>query len=156
MATRLSRHKADRLLPGILAGLLVLPGIDVGAEAEIHRCVQDDGTVAFQEMPCAEPPDAPSGESADDRQDDDVAALPADEFFDFVNPFDQPGDVPVPAEPGPMSPVSQDRAECEQTTRDAIDEIDLEMRKGYTREQGRQYLAELLELTQQLRECKQL
>jgi hypothetical protein len=54
-------------------------------------------------------------------------------------------------------PVSQDRAECEKTTRDAIDAIDLEMREtAYTKEQGEEYLAELLVLTQQLRACKQL
>jgi hypothetical protein len=42
-------------------------------------------------------------------------------------------------------------------TRDAIDAIDLEMRQTtYTREQGREYLAALLELTEQLRACKQL
>jgi len=42
-------------------------------------------------------------------------------------------------------------------TRDAIDAIDLEMRETtYTKEQGEEYLAELLVLTQQLRGCKQL
>jgi hypothetical protein len=59
----------------------------------------------------------------------------------------------------PTSPelLSQDRAECEKTTRDAIDAIDLEMREtACTKEQGQEYLAELLALTQQLRGCKQL
>ncbi len=45
----------------------------------------------------------------------------------------------------------------EKTTRDAIDAIDLEMRgNAYTKEQGEEYLAELLTLTRQLRACKQL
>jgi hypothetical protein len=53
--------------------------------------------------------------------------------------------------------VSQDRAECEKMTRDAIDAIDLEMRENpYTKEQGEEYRAELLALTQQLRARKQL
>ena len=57
----------------------------------------------------------------------------------------------------PPEAVSQDRAECETQTRDAIDAIDLEMRENAdTNEQGRQYLAQLLELTARLRACKEL
>ena len=42
-------------------------------------------------------------------------------------------------------------------TRDAIDAIDVEMRQtSYSQEQGEQYLADLLDLTRQLRACKQL
>ena len=53
--------------------------------------------------------------------------------------------------------MSQNRAECEKTTRDAIDAIDLRMRQSpYTQEEGRAYLEELRVLTQQLRACKQL
>jgi hypothetical protein len=77
--------------------------------------------------------------------------------FDFVNPFDEPANPPTPSEPKLPEPVSQDRAECEKTTRDAIDAIDFEMRETpYTKEQGEEYRAELLALTQQLRACKQL
>ncbi|MDJ0699474.1 MAG: hypothetical protein QNJ07_06415 [Woeseiaceae bacterium] len=116
------------------------------ADTEIHRCTQDDGTVAFQEMPCAEP-----AESNDDVSGDDEPVV-EDDFFDFVNPFDEP---PRPATE--TEPVSQDRAECEKLTRDAIDAIDLEMRETrYSKEQGDEYLAELLELTRQLRACKAL
>ncbi len=134
----------------VLLIALLLPATVGGAEPEIHRCPQPDGTVAFQETPCAEP--------ADDSEapHDDPAAASTDEFWDFRNPFDETDDPPLPADPAPAGPVSQDRAECEQTTRDAIDAIDLEMRKGYSKEQGEQYLAELLELTRQLRACKQL
>ena len=58
-------------------------------------------------------------------------------MFDFVNPFDEPASPPTPSEPKLPEPVSQDRAECEKTTRDAIDAIDLEMRETpYTKEQG--------------------
>ena len=120
------------------------------AETEIHRCSQPDGTVAFQEMPCEE-----SSETVDDSEEP-AAPAATDEFFDFVNPFDQPATAESAPEPEPV-PVSQDRAECEKTTRDAIDAIDLEMRDtSYSREQGEAYLAELLELTRQLRACKAL
>ena len=133
-----------------LAAILLLPAAPVTAEPEIHRCPQPDGTIAFQEMPCAET------QNDSDTQDEDLAPSSADEFWDYSNPFDETGDPPTPGDPAPAGPVSQNRAECEKTTRDAIDAIDLEMRKGYSKEQGEQYLAELLELTQQLRACKQL
>lgn len=131
---------------------ILLTCTTVGAEPEIHRCPQPDGTVAFQEMPCAESSDE------SEPQDGDPASPPssASAFWDFENPFDNADEPPAPADPTPSGPVSEDRAECEKTTRDAIDAIDLEMRKGYSKEQGEQFLAELLELTQQLRACKQL
>lgn len=139
---------------GALLTLLVLLSMSAGAEPEIHRCTQEDGTVAFQETPCPEP--AKDGD--DDDESDGGASTPADDFFDFVNPFDEPEEpraLPEPAPP-PPAPASSDRAECEKMTRDAIDAIDLEMRKGYTKEERGQYLAELLALTRQLRDCKRL
>lgn len=133
--------------------VLILAGTCATADTEIHRCLLDDGTVAFQEMPCSEQaPDARDG-----YESDETHSAGEDDVFDFVNPFDEPPAAPPPSEPGLPEPVSQDRAECEKTTRDAIDAIDLEMRQNpYTKEQGDEYLAELLALTQQLRACKQL
>jgi len=134
--------------------LLMVPGIAVRAEQEIHRCPQADGTVAFQETPCPETASA-TDVAADDPVED--SAQPAtDSVFDFVNPFDNPEATEPAPEPEQHTLPSRNRAECEKSTRDAIDAIDLEMRKGYTEEQGRQYLAELLELTDQLRACKTL
>ena len=116
------------------------------AETEIHRCAQEDGTVAFQEKPCEE-----VSEAAEDSGETNPPAS-EDDFFDFVNPFDEPQGPSTEA-----GPVSQDRAECEKTTRDAIDAIDLEMQQTtYSKEQGDEYLAELLTLTRQLRACKAL
>ena len=133
--------------------LLAMPGVTLWAQQEIHRCPQPDGTVAFQETPCQET----TGDAlAADDQAEHSAEPAADGFFDFVNPFDNPEETEPLPEPEQHTPPSEDRAECEKSTRDAIDAIDLEMRKGYTEEQGRQYLAELLELTRQLRACKTL
>ena len=137
--------------------VLMLASIDVNAELEIHRCVQDDGTIAFQEMPCPKPESADdAGTGGADRDSDRDDSAPADDSFDFVNPFDAPEGAPVASDTELPESLSQDRAKCEKTTRDAIDAIDLEMRKGYTKEQGDQYLAELLTLTRQLRACKTL
>ena len=138
--------------------LLMLAAASAAADTEIHRCVLADGTIAFQEIPCAEP-SAEADDSSEPVESRSAGEDPAagDDVFDFVNPFDQPATPPVVAEPPAPGPLSQDRAECEKMTRDAIDAIDLEMREtAYTKEQGQEYLAELLELTQQLRGCKQL
>lgn len=137
--------------------VLMLAAAGAAADTEIHRCLLDDGTIAFQEMPCPEPAvdadDSESGESSDAGEE----PAAADDVFDFVNPFDEPASPPPAAETARPEPPSQDRAECEKMTRDAIDAIDLEMRETtYTKEQGEEYLAELLALTQQLRGCKQL
>lgn len=142
-----------------IATILLLLATNVGAQPEIYRCLQADGTIAFQEMPCPEPAPARSADDVDaegDVQPDDERADRVEDFVDFVNPFDEQEDPSVSTEPGRETPVSQDRATCEKITRDAIDAIDLEMRRGYTEEQGQQYLAELLTLTRQLRACKQL
>ncbi len=127
---------------------------NVTADTEIHRCLLEDGTFAFQEMPCSDTDastavGSEAGESRTPARDDDA--------FDFVNPFDEPAGPATPPEATPPESVSRDRADCEKKTRDAIDAIDLEMRKNaYTNEQGQEYLAELLTLTRQLRACKQL
>ena len=137
--------------------VLMLAAASAAADTEIHRCLQEDGTIAFQEMPCPK-----QGVDADDVSKSDesrgAGENPAsDDAFDFVNPFDEPARTPAAAETARPEPPSQDRAECEKTTRDAIDAIDLEMREAaYSKEQGQEYLAELLALTQQLRGCKQL
>ena len=134
----------------------MLAGTSVAADTEIHRCSLEDGTIAFQQTPCPEPAVHVDngGEAGGSHNEDGTLAADDD---DFVNPFDEPANPPTPAEPTPPEPASQDRAECEKTTRDAIDAIDLEMRgNAYTKEQGEEYLAELLALTRQLRTCKQL
>ena len=132
--------------------VLMLVAAGAAADTDIHRCVLEDGTIAFQELPCSEQAvDADDSSEPGERPDAD------DDAFDFVNPFDEPAGAPAAAETTGPGPVSQDRAECEKSTRDAIDAIDLEIREtAYTKEQGQEYLAELLVLTQQLRACKQL
>ena len=115
--------------------VLMLAGTSVAADTEIHRCLLKDGTIAFQETPCPEP---------SVHVDNGSESAP-------------PANPPTPVEPTPPEPMSQDRGECEKTTRDAIDAIDLEMQgNAYTKEKGEEYLAELLALTRQLRACKQL
>lgn len=136
----------------LLIAFLMLPGSSLGAEPEIHRCIQDNGTVAFQDMPCAD--------SANDSDGGDQSGSGEsgreDDAFEFANPFGEGERTPAIREPGPPTTLSSDRAECEKTTRDAIDAIDVELRQNYATEARQAYLGRLLKLTKQLRDCKQL
>lgn len=133
--------------------VLVFVATSLSADTEIYRCALEDGTFAFQEKPCPEPDTDADVEKPAEIETPAVK----DDFFDFVNPFDEPTSSEKEVDATLPEPVSQDRAECEKVTRDAIDAIDLEMRQtDYSKEQGREYLAELRVLTQQLRACKQL
>ena len=88
-----------KLVPiAIVVSILAATG--AAADTEIHRCLLEDGTIAFQETPCPEP-----AVDVEDDVDDD-----------FVNPFDEPANTPAPAEPTLPEPLTQDRAECEKTT----------------------------------------
>lgn len=137
--------------------LLILVSASAVAQTEIYRCVQEDGTVSFQETPCPEPAsEAGADEQASTPAPVEDPAVPADD--PFASPFDET-DEPVvetrPAEPRLPLP-SEDRTECEKLTRDAIDAIDLELQKGYSEEERQAYADELLRLTRQLRACKAL
>lgn len=133
--------------------LLILPGTGgVAADPDIYRCAQPDGTVAFQQMPCPDP----AGDSNADGPQDSAESVSTDGSPEFTNRYDAAGELQAGSDPAAPAPTSRDRAECETRTRNAIDVIDLEMRKGFSKEQGERYLAELLELTQQLRACKLL
>lgn len=135
----------------------IIAASSVAADTEIHRCLLDDGTFAFQEKPCAEPAVRVNEGSEADERNEKRGARAEDDVFDFVNPYDEPAGPPMSSEQALPEAVSHNRAECEKSTRDAIDTIDLEMRKkAYTKEQGQEFLAELLVLTRQLRACKQL
>ncbi len=124
------------------------------AGSEIFRCPQPDGTIAFQGMPCREP--NTEEEQTDETPSGDDESATADEPLDFVNPFDEPAEVMEAELPAAPPPLSTDRTECEKTARDAIDAIDLQMRQGYSKEEGQAYMAELLQLTRALRACKEL
>ena len=138
--------------------VLMFAATSAAADTEIHRCLLDDGTIAFQEMPCAERVvDANPGSESDDNRSAAEETGADDDVSDFVNPFDQPASPPAAPQTTVPETVSEDRADCEKTTRDAIDAVDLEMREtAYTTEQRQEYLAKLLELTRQLRRCKAL
>ncbi len=117
------------------------------AQTEIHRCVDEDGNIAFQDSPCPESPaDAAPGPATDVPVDTvaDTAETPPDaEHEDVVS----------------YLPVESDRSieeveACKEPHRDAIDSIEAEMLRGYSAEQGETYKQELRTLTQAMRACE--
>lgn len=159
------------------AGLLVVIGLALFcgygspllAQTEIHRCVQADGTVSFQGMPCEDTSSGTSDEVEADSSSEERADTGTDIDDFFASPFDaldsgQADSVAIATpEQRPDVPVvdvdqlpGSNRSECEDTTRAAIDAIDRELALIDDPEGGRRYLDELLQLTEQLRACGQL
>lgn len=143
--------------------LALLAGFATGttAEPEIYRCTQDDGTVAFQQMPCQPAPVAqPETRKANESQ-----------YEEQMQTRPEPGSARLPSsttdtappeqtevEPDQRKPVavSGNRADCEKSARDAIDAIDAELQASGNPENDRARLDELLKLTRRLRLCKEL
>lgn len=146
--------------PGLVL-VLLLASIQVHADTEIHRCLLEDGTTAFQETPCStvaakmQTENEPGGRPEPPEREAEDAVMPAADSQNEAAAAPPAGSAPAPTRI-PETP-HRDRAACEKASRDAIDAIDAEMREtAYSSEQGREYLAELLVLTRQLRACKQL
>ena len=77
--------------------VLMLAGTSATANTEIHSCLLDDGTIAFQQKPCSEPAVNvdDSSEVGESRNANETPAAD-DDVFDFVKPFDQPATPPTP------------------------------------------------------------
>ena len=115
------------------------------AQTEIHKCVDVDGIVAFQDSPCPEPAAQPEPEAKSADEASIGALRPADE----VEPEDVVSYVPV------ASNRSVEEVEaCKEPHRDAIDSIEAEMLRGYSAEQGETYKQRLRTLTEAMRACE--
>jgi len=80
--------------------VLMLAAASAAADTEIHRCLLEDGTIAFQEMPCSERAvDKNDASESDGSRGAGESSAADDDAFDFVNPFDQPANPPAAAEP---------------------------------------------------------
>ena len=105
--------------------------------AEIYKCTDEDGNVAYMQLPCPV------------------------EKAETVELASDAGDVmessPEPQTPAPQASSSRQPDEplevCKKRYRDQIDQIDAEILSAYSPEQGDEYKEKLLVLTQQLRAC---
>ena len=109
------------------------------AHADIYKCEDEQGNVAYLQTPC------PAVE------DDDPLAAEAeqDEYVPESTPQPQSSETQVPSSRQPGEKLE----DCKKRYRDQIDVIDEEMRTDFSTEQGESYKEELLALTQQLRAC---
>lgn len=112
------------------------------AASEIHKCVDEEGNIAFQQTPCPAPVEA---EPLEPTPSADVAAI----------------DEAPPAELSPeVEAIYAERREpadveaCKIPHREAIDAIEADMLRGYSAEQGEKYKAELRGLTEKMRACE--
>jgi len=114
------------------------------AQGVIHKCVDEDGNIAYQDSPCPEPK---------------VAAAPADsasqELESTVDGTQdaEPEDV-VSYEPVASNRSADEVEACKEPHRDSIDVIEAEMLRGYSAEQGETFKQELRTLTQAMRACE--
>ena len=132
----------------VLVSLIVLTvALVPAAQAEIHKCTDEHGNVAYLQTPCP----AEKTEDADATRDvDDLADDVAEsEWVPESSPEPQPDEVEIPSSRQPGEPL---RA-CKNRYRDQIDEIDAEMRASFSPEQAEAYKQRLLVLTRQLRAC---
>lgn len=123
---------------GMLTTLLLI--FSAPAQADIHRCTDAEGSIIFQQLPCAEPEPEPE---ADQEETETEAQAPTNEV----------DAVPAVAVARVELRSPELVAQCKKKYRDAIDVIDAEMREQYTPEQADEYKKRLLVLTEQLRAC---
>ena len=117
--------------------ILLIATLTPAAHAEIYKCKDEYGNVAYLQTPCpveeTEETPATDAEIVEPAQDEEVAeSLP---------------------EPSSRRP-SEQLNDCKKRHRDQIDEIDAEMQTAFSPEQGAAYKEELLALTKQLRACE--
>ena len=111
------------------------------ASSDIHKCVDEDGNVAYQQTPCPEPVES-----------EPLEPVPAAE----------PELTPVTTEEPPEEPdlvraemkKPEDVEACKIPLREAIDEIEAEMLRGYSAERGEEFKPELRVLTEAMRSCE--
>jgi hypothetical protein len=133
-------------LPEVLLALLIAAS-SPAAHAEIFKCTDEFGNVAYLQTPCPEEKVEESTVAAgDDTGDVDEVEIETE-----IDPSIEP--LPLKVEvPSSRQPDEQLDA-CKKRFRDQIDAIDLEIRADFSPSKGEEYKARLKVLTRQLRAC---
>ena len=105
-------------------------------QAEIYKCTDEHGNVAYLQTPC--PPEIERESAPTDEAEDDVAEVVESEDIAETSPEPQPDEA---------------LEVCKKRYRDQIDAIDAEIRESLSPAQASAYKERLLELTKQLRAC---
>lgn len=125
--------------------LLLSVALAPTSHAEIYKCTDEHGNVAYLQTPCpievVEEPEAA----------DDTGVPELQESEDLVEylPEPPPAEANIPSSRRPGEALEA----CKKRYRDQIDEIDAELRASFSAAQTDAYKEELLELTRQLRAC---
>jgi len=112
------------------------------AQTPIHQCKDADGVVVYSQLPCKD--EEPAGQdAAEDAEDEPKSPEP------LIVPVAR-----APADDAQEEPGADENSEaCKKRYRDAIDEIDAEIRREYTPGKDAEYKQRLLALTRKLRAC---
>ena len=123
----------------VIASFCLLATVTV--QAEIYKCTGADSGIVYSQLPCV-PKNSVEPEKTE-----------PDERAETAQPVSAKRELPVTehAQKEPKSEAS--RTACKKRFRDAIDAIDAEMGREYSREKGEQYKQRLLVLTRKLRQC---
>lgn len=116
--------------------LFLLAAFAANADSEIYKCVDADGNIAYQQTPCPV-----VKEEAEVVEIVEVAEV-----------------TEVAEEEAPQALVANDQSHeeietCKDPLRAAIDEIEAEMLRGFSPEEGEAFKVELRTLTQEMRAC---
>ncbi|MGI9221469.1 MAG: DUF4124 domain-containing protein [Woeseiaceae bacterium] len=121
-----------------VVGLFLLTALPADADVEIHKCVDADGNIAYQQTPCPviKEPDP------EEQAEEEVAVV------EEVEPT-------VETQPAPVvsNKTHEEIETCKDPLRDAIDAIEAEMLAGFSPEEGEEFKAKLRTLTQEMRAC---
>ncbi len=142
------RYAASFLANAGQLGILLTVALMSAAHADIYKCTDEYGNVAYLQTPCPAKK-APEPASTDDEEAPTVEA----EQDDYV-----PESTPAPQSSAAQVASSRQPGEslddCKKRYRDQIDEIDAELRTSFSPERGAAYKEQLLALTSQLRACR--
>jgi len=120
------------------------PGIASGAE--IYKCTDDDGNVAYLQLPC------PEQKEADELPAPEAEMPVADDSDGFMNIVPEP-EAEIAAPPSSRRP-EETLDECKDRYRDQIDAIDAELGVSLSAAEAQDYRERLRTLTLQLRACE--
>jgi hypothetical protein len=111
------------------------------AQTQIHKCTDDDGGVAYSQLPCAPQKSVESEKSEPDAEAESATPVSAKQ------------DLSITEIPQEEPELDTNRSACKKRYRDAIDAVDAEIGREYSPDKAEQFKQRLLHLTRKLRQC---
>ena len=127
-----NRHQGCELKRTSIFLLFLLAALLANAESEIYKCVDADGNVAYQQTPCPIV-----------KEEAEIV-----EVVEVVEVVEE-----APQAPAQSNQTHEEIEACKDPLREAIDEIEAEMLRGFSPEQGEEFKVKLRTLTQEMRAC---